>query len=138
MPLSISIFFCEKLQSANLKRRHHTDWWLSLKVSIYDAFDSIVWYRLIFMDGIHRKENRAIGLIATVNFRFNDSLKSAFMGRKEAKQEIPLHKIIMVGTGGVGKSALTLQYMYFLHSKSKGMAILQKIMILLKLIHTVN
>jgi GTPase SAR1 family protein len=35
------------------------------------------------------------------------------MGRKEAKQEIPLHKIIMVGTGGVGKSALTLQYMYF-------------------------
>ena len=34
------------------------------------------------------------------------------MGRKEAKQETPLHKVIMVGTGGVGKSALTLQYMY--------------------------
>jgi Ras-related protein Ral-A len=28
------------------------------------------------------------------------------------KQENPLHKIIMVGSGGVGKSALTLQYMY--------------------------
>jgi len=24
----------------------------------------------------------------------------------------PLHKVIMVGSGGVGKSALTLQYMY--------------------------
>ena len=25
---------------------------------------------------------------------------------------LPFHKIIMVGAGGVGKSALTLQYMY--------------------------
>lgn len=25
---------------------------------------------------------------------------------------LPLHKIIMVGAGGVGKSAITLQYMY--------------------------
>lgn len=25
---------------------------------------------------------------------------------------VPLHKVIMVGSGGVGKSALTLQYMY--------------------------
>lgn len=25
---------------------------------------------------------------------------------------MPLHKVIMVGSGGVGKSALTLQYMY--------------------------
>ncbi|KAG0369619.1 small GTPase superfamily [Gamsiella multidivaricata] len=33
------------------------------------------------------------------------------MGKK-AKQDIPLHKVIMVGSGGVGKSALTLQYMY--------------------------
>ncbi|KAF7725760.1 hypothetical protein EC973_009377 [Apophysomyces ossiformis] len=31
---------------------------------------------------------------------------------KKAKQTLPLHKIIMVGSGGVGKSALTLQYMY--------------------------
>lgn len=30
----------------------------------------------------------------------------------DLKQPIPLHKIIMVGSGGVGKSALTLQYMY--------------------------
>ncbi|KAL0079995.1 small GTPase superfamily [Phycomyces blakesleeanus] len=30
----------------------------------------------------------------------------------KAKQAPPLHKIIMVGSGGVGKSALTLQYMY--------------------------
>ncbi|KAI8804908.1 small GTPase superfamily, partial [Cladochytrium replicatum] len=35
------------------------------------------------------------------------------MGKKApAKPDIPLHKIIMVGSGGVGKSALTLQYMY--------------------------
>ncbi|CAO3690157.1 unnamed protein product [Umbelopsis vinacea] len=31
---------------------------------------------------------------------------------KKAKQNLPLHKVIMVGSGGVGKSALTLQYMY--------------------------
>ncbi|KAI7868841.1 small GTPase superfamily [Spinellus fusiger] len=30
----------------------------------------------------------------------------------KSKQAPPLHKIIMVGSGGVGKSALTLQYMY--------------------------
>lgn len=35
------------------------------------------------------------------------------MGKKVAtKADIPLHKIIMVGSGGVGKSAITLQYMY--------------------------
>ncbi|CAB5182892.1 unnamed protein product [Rhizophagus irregularis] len=31
---------------------------------------------------------------------------------KKGKQDLPLHKVIMVGSGGVGKSALTLQYMY--------------------------
>ena len=35
------------------------------------------------------------------------------MGKKQqTKADIPLHKVIMVGGGGVGKSALTLQYMY--------------------------
>eukprot|EP00842_Homolaphlyctis_polyrhiza_P001176 jgi/Hompol1/2059/HPOL_002043-RA len=35
------------------------------------------------------------------------------MGKNQAKKtDVPLHKIIMVGSGGVGKSALTLQYMY--------------------------
>ncbi|ORZ20726.1 small GTPase superfamily [Absidia repens] len=34
------------------------------------------------------------------------------MGKAKTKQTLPLHKIIMVGSGGVGKSALTLQYMY--------------------------
>lgn len=28
------------------------------------------------------------------------------------KGQLALHKVIMVGSGGVGKSALTLQYMY--------------------------
>lgn len=31
---------------------------------------------------------------------------------KKQKSEVPLYKIIMVGSGGVGKSALTLQFMY--------------------------
>lgn len=32
--------------------------------------------------------------------------------KKSTGQALPLHKIIMVGSGGVGKSALTLQFMY--------------------------
>jgi Ras-related protein Ral-A len=32
--------------------------------------------------------------------------------RKNRSSEPPLHKVIMVGAGGVGKSALTLQFMY--------------------------
>ncbi|KAG9511391.1 Ras-related protein Ral-A, partial [Fragariocoptes setiger] len=31
---------------------------------------------------------------------------------KQDSQQVPLYKIIMVGSGGVGKSALTLQFMY--------------------------
>ncbi|XP_064401184.1 ras-related protein O-RAL-like [Halichondria panicea] len=35
------------------------------------------------------------------------------MARKSDKtSELPVHKVIMVGSGGVGKSALTLQFMY--------------------------
>ncbi|KAI9290681.1 hypothetical protein K502DRAFT_322220 [Neoconidiobolus thromboides FSU 785] len=34
------------------------------------------------------------------------------MSSKKGKQNVPIHKVIMVGSGGVGKSALTLQYMY--------------------------
>ncbi|KAI0244343.1 hypothetical protein L0F63_004264 [Massospora cicadina] len=34
------------------------------------------------------------------------------MSPKKYKHTLPLHKVIMVGSGGVGKSALTLQYMY--------------------------
>ena len=30
----------------------------------------------------------------------------------EGRSEVALHKVIMVGSVGVGKSALTLQYMY--------------------------
>lgn len=32
--------------------------------------------------------------------------------RTHKNNAMPLHKVIMVGSGGVGKSALTLQYMY--------------------------
>ena len=34
------------------------------------------------------------------------------MRKKAAKSDLPLYKVIMVGSGGVGKSALTLQFMY--------------------------
>jgi GTPase SAR1 family protein len=33
------------------------------------------------------------------------------MGKKETKPEPPSHKLIMVGSGGVGKTALTFQYL---------------------------
>ena len=33
------------------------------------------------------------------------------MASKKA-EDAPVHKVIMVGSGGVGKSALTLQFMY--------------------------
>ena len=32
--------------------------------------------------------------------------------RSNKNNNVSLHKVIMVGSGGVGKSALTLQYMY--------------------------
>lgn len=32
--------------------------------------------------------------------------------RLSSKKKIPTHKVIMSGPGGVGKSALTLQFMY--------------------------
>lgn len=34
------------------------------------------------------------------------------MSKKTVAQQPALHKVIMVGSGGVGKSALTLQFMY--------------------------
>ena len=32
--------------------------------------------------------------------------------RSDKASDLPVHKVIMVGSGGVGKSALTLQFMY--------------------------
>ena len=32
--------------------------------------------------------------------------------KQKSTQPIVIHKVIMVGSGGVGKSALTLQFMY--------------------------
>ena len=34
------------------------------------------------------------------------------MGHFIQAAELPLHKVIMIGSGGVGKSALTLRFMY--------------------------
>lgn len=33
-------------------------------------------------------------------------------GKNKSQSSLALHKVIMVGSGGVGKSALTLQFMY--------------------------
>ncbi|GET02964.1 ras-related protein Ral-A [Rhizophagus clarus] len=52
----------------------------------------------------HSHKNGYIGLLA-----FFVKILIMVKGRK---QDLPLHKVIMVGSGGVGKSALTLQYMY--------------------------
>jgi len=41
--------------------------------------------------------------------------KKRQLGESQAQQQQQqpmIHKVIMVGSGGVGKSALTLQYMY--------------------------
>ena len=32
--------------------------------------------------------------------------------RISSKKKIPIHRVVMAGPGGVGKSALTLQFMY--------------------------
>ena len=41
------------------------------------------------------------------------SVKICVMSKgKERAGDLPVHKVIMVGSGGVGKSALTLQFMY--------------------------
>jgi GTPase SAR1 family protein len=34
------------------------------------------------------------------------------MSKAKSQQPAVIHKVIMVGSGGVGKSALTLQFMY--------------------------
>jgi len=34
------------------------------------------------------------------------------MSKAKTQQPAVIHKVIMVGSGGVGKSALTLQFMY--------------------------
>lgn len=36
----------------------------------------------------------------------------AIMSKSKIQQPTVIHKVIMVGSGGVGKSALTLQFMY--------------------------
>ncbi len=44
-----------------------------------------------------------------------DVEEGGMSGAGKGKQQVtqpPLHKVIMVGSGGVGKSALTLQFMY--------------------------
>ncbi|OWF39397.1 Ras-related protein Ral-a [Mizuhopecten yessoensis] len=43
---------------------------------------------------------------------WNRRPKPAVMSKAKTQQPAVIHKVIMVGSGGVGKSALTLQFMY--------------------------
>lgn len=43
---------------------------------------------------------------------FLGNQKKNIMSKAKAQQPAVIHKVIMVGSGGVGKSALTLQFMY--------------------------
>ena len=42
----------------------------------------------------------------------DDDSRSTMSKAGKPQQPAVIHKVIMVGSGGVGKSALTLQYMY--------------------------
>lgn len=43
---------------------------------------------------------------------FEHTKAIATMSKTKTQQPAVIHKVIMVGSGGVGKSALTLQFMY--------------------------
>lgn len=43
---------------------------------------------------------------------FRKKKPAEIMSKAKAQQPAVIHKVIMVGSGGVGKSALTLQFMY--------------------------
>ena len=45
-------------------------------------------------------------------FRKTQKLETGNMSKAKPQQPAVIHKVIMVGSGGVGKSALTLQFMY--------------------------
>jgi len=55
--------------------------------------------------------------------------------QQQQPQQPMIHKVIMVGSGGVGKSALTLQYMYdevcTLHRRIVNVAFLRRVQIFL-------
>lgn len=44
--------------------------------------------------------------------REEDNQQTMATGKGKNQSSLALHKVIMVGSGGVGKSALTLQFMY--------------------------
>lgn len=47
--------------------------------------------------------------VSTVVCVTEDAISSRMSKKAD---DLPVHKVIMVGSGGVGKSALTLQFMY--------------------------
>ncbi|KAG8125211.1 hypothetical protein E2320_020526, partial [Naja naja] len=54
---------------------------------------------------------RATSFISLLSSYLTTILKMA-ASKAKSQSSLALHKVIMVGSGGVGKSALTLQFMY--------------------------
>ena len=53
-----------------------------------------------------------IYLVSVVDSHLRITDPSRIMSKNKTQQPAVIHKVIMVGSGGVGKSALTLQFMY--------------------------
>ena len=54
------------------------------------------------------------------------------------KKQPPVYKVIMVGSGGVGKSALTLQYMYDEVNKEREREFVDFLSIIFSLLKIMN
>jgi len=64
------------------------------------------------LPGIHWPANSSLGSIPSLSKGVRSGNSSKKMASKKTPSQPVVHKVIMVGSGGVGKSALTLQFMY--------------------------
>ncbi|GLD59087.1 ras-related protein Ral-B [Lates japonicus] len=64
--------------------------------------------------GVHRSVCVCVCVCVCVRVCERDTKENPVMatGKSKNQSSLALHKVIMVGSGGVGKSALTLQFMY--------------------------
>jgi len=63
---------------------------------------------------------RGCGVCVRVCERYTKKNPVMATGKSKNQSSLALHKVIMVGSGGVGKSALTLQFMYDEVSRHTG------------------
>merc|ERR1712071_288571 len=62
------------------------------------------------LPGIHWPANSSLGSIPSLSKGVRSGNSSKKMASKKTPSQPVVHKVIMVGSGGVGKSALTLQF----------------------------